>query len=395
MAKTVKVPVTPNVLAWARRSACVTIEDAAKAASVDPKRIDDWENGVDAPSLAMLRKLAVKYKRPLAVLLLPEPPRDFAALRDFRRLVASEAAIPAKVASEIRIAYERREIALEMLRDTGDEPIPFDLKVHLDDDPEAAAKKFRRYFAVDQAQQLQWARRSVVFESWRSKIEAKGVLVFVMGGSHGPLVRQVRGFAIAAGTLPVVAVNGRDKTNGRTFTLLHECAHVALGQAVVENDTTRYSRLPAGDKKIERFCNAVAAATLMPREAVEGIASRQQKGPHSEWADHEINAAAEYLGVSREAFLLRAVELKFASARFYIAKRAQYAAEYAKMDEPSPVRTPIAPYKTVLGRYGRPYARSVLNSYQERRITMSDAAGYLDVDAKHIDYISRQAFKGV
>lgn len=393
MAKSVKAPTSPKVLAWARRSACVSIEDAAKAASVTVERVQAWEDGEDQPTLGMLRNLAGKYKRPLAVMLLREPPRDFQALRDFRRTSGAEGPMHPKVALEIRTAYERREIALEMMQEADDLPPAFALRASVHDDVEEVARGFRAHFEVSQNEQSAWARRSRVFEGWRAKMEAKGILVFVMGGSHGPLIRQVRGFAIPADRLPVVAVNGRDKTNGKIFSLLHECVHLALGQAVVENETTSYHRLPQADRVIEKFCNAVAAATLMPKTAMSEVAERLNKDQYSDWADSEIQAAADKLGVSREAMLIRAVGLGFASPRFYLAKRAQFAAEYARMDEPSGEIIPIPQYKTMLGRYGRYFARSVLNGYQERRITMNDAAAFLNVQAKYIDYIARQAYR--
>lgn len=298
-----------------------------------------------------------------------------------------------KVAFEIRMAFERREIALEMLTEADDLPPAFELRLTVDDHVEDAGDQIRTYFDVSRGEQFEWARRNQVFEKWRAKIEAKGVLVFVMGGPHGPLVQHVRGFAISADRLPVVAVNGRDKTNGRTFTLLHECVHLALGQAIVENDTTSYQRLPQANRAIEKFCNAVAAAALMPKAELSEAAKRLSKGPSSEWADNEIQMVAERFGVSREAMLVRAVGLGFASPRFYFSKRAQFAAEYARMDQPSGGNAPVPPYRTMLNRYGRAFARSVLNGYQERRITMNDAAAFLNVQAKHIDYIARQAYR--
>ena len=182
MTKVVKAPTSAKVLVWARRSACVSIEDAAKAASVDVDRLKAWEEGEDQPTLGMLRKLAAKYKRPLAVMLLREPPHDFLPLRDFRRLVGAEGPMDPKVAFEIRMAYERREIALEMMEEADDAPPAFTLKAALGDDVETVAQRFRNYFDVTQAEQADWARRHRVFDAWRAKLEAKGVLVFVMGG---------------------------------------------------------------------------------------------------------------------------------------------------------------------------------------------------------------------
>lgn len=394
MAKTVKAPVRPDVLQWARRSACVTIEDAAKAANVTVERLESWEAGEDRPTLSMLRSLAAKYRRPLAVLLLREPPRDFQPLRDFRRLDPGATAMPPQVAHEIRTAYERRELAIDIAEEIGERPPAFTLRAKVGQDVEEVGEHIRAYFSVSVADQQLWARQRKTFEGWRAKIEAKGVLVFVMGGSHGPLVRQVRGFAIPAEVFPVVAVNGRDKTNGRTFSLLHECVHLILGQGVVENHLSTYRRLPPADRAIEKFCNAVAAATLMPRDTVAAMVNPLGKTASSEWMDEEINRMAERLGASREAFILRAVALGYASPRYYARKRPAFVAEYEKLDEPSGKSVPVPPYKTMINRYGRTFARMVLSSYHERRITMNDAAAFLNVQAKHIDYVARQAMRG-
>lgn len=394
MAKTVKAPVSPNVLVWARRSACVTIEDAAKAASVEVERVEAWEAGDDRPSLPMLRKLAAKYKRPLAVMLLREPPLDFQPLRDFRRLDPAATAMPPKVAHEIRTAHERRELALDMADEIGERPSAFTLRAALQEDVEEVGRRIRLYFDVSAGEQQLWARQRKTFDGWRAKIEAKGVLVFVMGGPHGPLVRQVRGFAIPAEVFPVVAVNGRDKTNGRTFSLLHECVHLVLGQGVVENHISSYRRLPPADRAIEKFCNAVAAAALMPMDTVADTVRPLGKNASAEWTDEEVNRTAECLGASREAFILRAVALGYASPRYYARKRPAFVEEYEKLDKPSGKSVPIPPHKTMLNRYGRTFARMVLSSYHERRITMNDAAAFLNVQAKHIDYVARQAMRG-
>lgn len=58
---------------------------------------------------------------------------------------------------------------------------------------------------------------------------------------------------------PVVAVNGQDAYVGRNFTLVHELVHLALHPGGICN--------PVGDVGVggaEAFCNAVAAAILVP-----------------------------------------------------------------------------------------------------------------------------------
>jgi Zn-dependent peptidase ImmA (M78 family) len=372
----------------------VPIEEAAKVAGVPIERLQAWESGQQKPPLGKLQALAGKYQRPLAVMFLPEPPLDFQALRDFRRVDPDATVMPPRVALEIRVAQERRELFVDMIREAGDELPVFALGAEVNENVEVVADRVRTYFGVAHRDQTQWARRRMVFEGWRAQIEAKGVLIFVMGGPHAPAVREVRGFAIPARHFPVAAVNGRDKTNGRVFSLLHELVHLALGQAVVENDISTYRRLPAAHRATERFCNAVAAAILMPKAAMTEIAAKLGKGPDAEWTDAEINDAADRLGASREAVVLRAVGLGYAGRRFYAAKRPRFEEEYSRLDEPSGESIPVAPYKTMVNRYGRPFARAVFEAYRDRRITMNDAAAFLEVKAKRIDYVARQAMAG-
>jgi transcriptional regulator with XRE-family HTH domain len=81
-----RIPVIPDVLKWARESAGLDPARAAKLVGVSETTLERWETGELQPTIKQLRKAAAKYHRPLAVLLLPEPPHDFDAMRDFRRL---------------------------------------------------------------------------------------------------------------------------------------------------------------------------------------------------------------------------------------------------------------------------------------------------------------------
>lgn len=395
MAERVIAPVEASLLAWARRTASIGLDEAAKAAGVAPERLEAWEQGEAKPTLSQLRALATKYRRPLAVMLLPKPPRDFQPLRDFRRVdELAGGAMPPRVTFEIRQAQERREIALDLLDDSAGESERFSMRAALTDDVEAVAKRVREFLGADFADQSKAARKAQAFAYWRDLIEAKGVLVFVMGGNQAPKVREVRGFAVPFDKLPIVAVNGRDRTAGRAFTLLHEFAHLLLGTAVVENAVQPGPWLPAAERKIERFCNAVAAAVLMPLAQARQIAQTRGKSAGAAWSDAELDAASEQFGASREAVLLRMVKLGFAAQRFYLHKRKAFEAEYQQLDESvSGERFGPPPHLTQVGRYGKSFARLVLSSYRERRITMNDAAVYLNVQAKHIAAVEKQAFR--
>lgn len=267
----IKALVKPALLRWARDRAKVKLEDAAKAAHVSPERLQAWESDVDedAPTLGQLRELAAKYHFTLAVFYLPEPPNDFAPLRDFRRLRdASEEPISANLAFHIRSAYDRRELALELFQEMNTEPRRFPLKATLRDDPEELSSTIREFLEVDSESQSRAARQGRAFDYWRRRLEDKDILVFVVSGPHFSVdLKEMRGFAIAMPDLPVIVVNGKEENQGaRAFTLIHELCHVLLGESAISYEIGDYPTLVPADRRIERFCDAVAAATLMPRE---------------------------------------------------------------------------------------------------------------------------------
>ena len=76
MARTEANP-TPAVLKWARESAGLTPELAARKATLAVERLSAWEAGKLRPTFAQLRKLSEVYKRPLAAFYLATPPQAF------------------------------------------------------------------------------------------------------------------------------------------------------------------------------------------------------------------------------------------------------------------------------------------------------------------------------
>jgi transcriptional regulator with XRE-family HTH domain len=177
---TIKALVKPALLRWARDRAKVKPEDAAKAARVSVERLLAWErdDDDDAPTLGQLRDLAGKYHFPLTVFYLPEPPKDFAPLRDFRRLPnIAEEPISANLAYHIRSAYDRRELALELFQELNSGPRRFSLTATLRDDPEKVGRAIREYLKIDTETQRRAARQGKAFDYWRRRFQDNDVLV--------------------------------------------------------------------------------------------------------------------------------------------------------------------------------------------------------------------------
>lgn len=397
----IKALVKPALLAWTRQRAKVTPEDAAKAANVAADRLLAWESDAndDAPTLSQLRALATKYRFPLAVFYLPEPPADFAPLRDFRRLPdARDQAITPNLAYHIRGAYERRELALELYDELRGKPEPFPLKATIADNPEAVGQAIRELLNVDSDGQQRAARQGRAFDFWRRRMEERDILVFVIGGPHYVVkTAEMRGFAIAKAELPVIVVNGRDDSQGgKAFTLLHELAHIVLGESAISNGAADELDTTPDEQRVERFCDAVAAAALMPRALLLSFPEVQPDGER-DWNELTLRAISRVIGVSREALLLRFVTLRRATWDFYHAQRERFRAEYRQAEaakaleekRPVQIKRPVL----LMSWNGRGFTRLVLRSYYDQRITLNDASSYLGAKVKHIPALERAAFQ--
>lgn len=390
MARTVKALINPELLVWARKTAHVDTAHAAKCAKVTVTTLESWERGEDFPSIAKLRMLAKLYKRPLSVFYLPEKPLDFAPLKDFRRLPGEVAGVlsPA-LAIQITAAEERRELVLELYAELGEVPPEGAPSVSLRNSVDQVAAVIRTWLGIGYSTQQTWRDDRVAYNAWRQRIEDLGVLVFQVTGVG---VKEARGFAIAKRPLPAIAVNGRDAYSARSFSLFHELCHVLLGESSISDFSEANAgaaRLPDAER-IEVFCNAVAAATLIPADDVRAHPLvRRHSGPS--WADEDLLELARSFSVSEEALLRRLVTLGLASSAFYKDKRKDYEALAIALANKKPGGR-ATPSQKALGRLGTGYARMIFQAYYRQRLTMADVAAYLNVKLPWVSKIETATY---
>lgn len=389
--KTVRALVKPEILTWARESAGFDLSEVEAASGLS--KVREWESGETRPTINQLRTLARKYKRPLAVFYLQERPTDFQVISDFRRLPGEGLRrISPHLHLQIRAAQERREIALELLAEVGDDVPALNISATLNDDPEAVGAKVRAFLRVSEAAQRGWRDNREAFNAWRAHIEAAGVLVFQMDKVE---TGEASGFALAEKQLPVIAVNRADVPSRRAFSLLHEFAHLLLTESAVSEfyiDVTR----PPEEQRIEVWCNAVAAATLFPRAMFlgEDVVKAHRSGARV-WSEEEIGRLADVFSMSKVSIVRRLLTLGLTDARFYRQKEREYAEAYADylktkkaQDKDKDFGGRNMPVEA-LSLLGRNYVRMVLAPYHSDRITLRDVSAYLNLKTRHIPKVEQ------
>jgi len=397
MATRLKAKVKPELLVWARESSGFTKDKAAKALKVEVDVLTKWELGEDAPSIPKLRKLADLYKRPLAVMYLSAPPMKFQAMRDFRRLAGtSMGAISPAIVIEERRARQRRELALELASDLGEEIPPFRLTASMTEAPEVVAERVRNALGITVDVQRSWRDREgrLAFKGWRDRIEAQGVLVFQSDKFSSD---EASGFAVWEPIAPIIVISRKaTHQRRRTFSLLHEFAHLlvrasGVSDLEIDSDTSR----PPEELKIEVFCNAVAAAVLVPNSDLLAQAAVQQHPQDSlEWTDEELGEIAMSFGVSREVVLRRLLANRRTTSQFYQEARSRFADEWEQYRvrqkaQKKPEGIPRNIPQETLGNLGRPFVGMVLQQYHQERLSLSEAVGYLGLKSKHISKIEQ------
>jgi Zn-dependent peptidase ImmA (M78 family) len=388
MAASFQVDVAPDVLVWARRTAGYRHDDVAKALRLDPDRVHAWEAGEEQPTFVQLRKLAKLYHRPLAALLLPEPPAGAPTVHDFRAPAEQgEMSPPLRLA--LRAARERRGVAVALLEGSPPAARAFDVQAAIDHDPEHVGERIRAALGVTLEDQQALDRPESGLVLWRSAAEARGVLVF---GLSGVDVHEARGFSISDLPLPVVALNTRDAAQARTFTLLHELAHIALRTGEALCDLTEHT--PA-DARVEVFCNHVAGAALVPRDALLSEPRVRAAGPQTAWAEREVNILGRRYAVSREVILRRLLILGRTSRAHYASWRELFQTEQrAYRDRLAQSEGGPAYITKKVSQLGRLYPRIVFDAHNREAITTSAASDYLGVKVKHFDALAAEVTVG-
>lgn len=259
--------VNAGILVWARESAGLDPDEAARKLGIKEGTLRTLESGEAEPSRAQLVKMASCYRRPLVSFYLPAPPPTAPRGEDFRTLPPASSDDEERKRQEavldtmLRSIIARQNLLRAAIEDEEERgPLAFVGSVAMDAGVTAVVGSIQRTLSFTAADYRRAASPSEAFRLLRQAAERAGVFVLLLSdlGSHHTALdlSTFRGFALADPIAPFVIINDQDSRAAWSFTLLHELAHVWLGYTGVSNATLARS--------VERFCNQVAAELLVP-----------------------------------------------------------------------------------------------------------------------------------
>ncbi|WP_323846005.1 XRE family transcriptional regulator [Microbulbifer magnicolonia] len=253
--------INPEILTWARERAQLSVSALAVKMKVTEDRVHAWERGEQPPTFKQAQDFAAKTHIPFGYLYLKEPPEERLPLPDLRTVGGQHPKQPTPELIEMaQIVLRRQEWYAEYLRDQDVERNPHVGHFSPNSSVAEVVQDMRRVLGVPpHPERGNWDEylRLLI-----RKIEDAGILVMRQGYlrhySRPLSVEEFRGFAISDPLAPVIFINQADAPSARLFTLIHELAHIWIGQSGISDASSETHR------REEVFCNAVAAEFLVP-----------------------------------------------------------------------------------------------------------------------------------
>ena len=379
-----QIPVNPDVLRWARETLRLSQGEVARRMKKKISDIEAWERGEASPTYIQLESLAYDiYKRPVALFFFPEVPEEDAVEQSFRTLPEQELQrMPSRILYLLRRARVF-QLNLAELYD-GVNPASRQILRELDFAPSVdvseMAEQVRAYLGMDLEEQQSWDDADDALKRWRTVLEDRGVFVF-KDSFNPPGKKKVdgvestfSGFCLYDTDFPVIYVNNNKAKNRQIFTLFHELAHLLMHTGGVDTRQDDYIEYLTGDnRRIEVLCNQFAAEFLVPSEDLQ--ARLAGKFIH----DKLISDWARLYGVSRETILRRLLDWKRVSQQEYDEKTRQWREERKESSGSG------GNYYLTQGAYlGEKYIEAVFSNYHMGKVSLEQAADYLDVKTRNV-----------
>lgn len=301
--------ITPELITWGRNRAKLTRGDVAKSVNVSEDAVSKWETGDALPTLRQAERLAHRLYIPFGYLFLSNPPSVDIPLPDLRTVQGGNITDPSPEFSDVlNDALRKQDWYKTHLVEEGAEQLPFIGKFSTDASTQTVSEDIESTLAISNEVRPQSSNWEEFLTGLMRKAEQIGVLVIrnsvVGNNTHRHLdVQEFRGFVLSDTLAPLIFLNGGDAKSAQIFTLVHELAHLWLGQSGVSNPD--YQRRPQDHTNpIERVCDGIAAETLVPRDTF--LAGWNQ----SISTENNLRNLTRYFKVSQVVALRRAYELE-------------------------------------------------------------------------------------
>jgi len=359
--------INPARIAWCCADHGATVDALALATGIAPATMVRVMAGESGLTFSQLSKVASYFGRGTLFFLEPGPV-DGATVHTpgFRTLANQKPELSARLKVLIERVERQRAIYLALREELEGDAMPAFAPPALPVGDEARAARIAR----------QWLELTDAndFDSYRTAVEARGILVFRSNGYNGKwqIAREspILGFSLYDPVCPVIVIKKQPWEAQQCFTLMHELGHLLLHRASsIDDETDMHSH-----QGHEREANAFAGNLLVPDAFLNGIRDAERPDEPAAF-DEWLRPQRRQWGVSAEVILRRLLDVGRLPAQQYTA--------YRQWRNAQPL--PVADSGTRMYRHREPthifgdrFVRTVLDAFHSKQITLAKASNYLD-----------------
>lgn len=291
-----EININPTMLTWAIARAGYVVDDFLEKFP----NVKKWIEQIKNPTVKQLEEFAHRVHIPFGYLFLQEPPKEQIPFPFFRTGNNQTHQVSINVYDTILILQRRQDWLTDYLLEKEELSLPFVGKFNSEAGFETIVADIRQTLNLIP----DWANDFQTFEDTLNfitkKIEEIGIMInfngIVENNTHRVIpVNECRGFVLVNEMVPFMFVNAADAKAAQLFTIIHELAHIWLGESAGFDNQ---NLLPANDP-IEKLCDQVAAEFLVPAISFNEI-----------WATSaDIHKLARYFKVSPIVIARRALDL--------------------------------------------------------------------------------------
>lgn len=382
--------ITPSVLEWARLRCSLSIEQAAAKVPARPEQLASWEHvgSKSKPTFRQAQKLAHILHVPFGYLFLSSPPSQTVLLPDLRTVADDQRNSFSPDFLELLNDVLLKQHWIREYRETEScQRLQFVGKFSPRDRENSIASDMSEVLGVNDAFRQEASNWKDFLVRLIANVENLGVLVLrsgiVKNDTHRKLsVDEFRGFVIKDELAPLVFINGNDSRAAQIFTLIHELAHLWVGESGISNLDLGNRQLSAS-QNIEQLCNRVAAEVLVPES------SFLQEWHSGTRVSENLARLTRIYRVSSLVILRRALDLEKLTWQKYLAHYQDEKEKYQRRE----ARVESAGgnfYATLGSRNSKQLIRAVLSQTLEGRLLHRDAARLLSVKVEKLGRVATE-----
>lgn len=261
----VGIHVKPEIINWILQS--LQFENVASSAI---ELLHKWQSGEKTPTFNQVEDMSKKTNIPFGYFFLDKLPVEECSIMEYRTIDSAKIAEPSRnLVDTVDQMTDIQEWMVEYVVENGQEELGYVGSAAGKTQVLSVAEDIRKTLDIQADWYIDNQNAGDSFRFLKGRIENIHVLVMMSGivgnNTRRKLnVEEFRAFTLVSKYAPLIFINSCDSDSGKLFSILHELAHVWVGENSFYNAPIHAD---IENCEVEKFCNAVAAELLVPTKS--------------------------------------------------------------------------------------------------------------------------------